>query len=150
MPSRASTLAIAVQRHRGYLSIPASSRLTLETAAQHQNEHRMTAERVPFITHTPFIDPDALSCAERTMQSINIWTMFGRPLFRIDQRFAEDCSIRRSNRDDGDADLVDAGRCRFLLQDGYSFALEDAVQKPPLYAQHAGTYCSLETIEDVQ
>ena len=60
-----STLDIAVQRHRGKQSIPAPSPLRLETAAQHENEHRMTAERVPFISHAPLMDPDAPSYAKR-------------------------------------------------------------------------------------
>jgi len=86
-----STLGIAVQRHRGKQSIPASSLPTLENAAQHQNEHRMTAERVPFIRHTLLMDPDALNYAERTIQSIAGRCSGGRS-FVYTNAFVEDFS----------------------------------------------------------
>jgi len=102
---------------------------TLSIAAQHLNEYPLAAERVPSITHTPSFDSDALYYAERTIQSISGQCSGGRS-FAYTNTFAEDCSTHQSNRDDGDADLVDAGSCRFLLSGGYSFTLEIAVQKP--------------------
>ena len=89
----------------------------------------MTAERVFIITHTLLIDPDALYYAEQTIQSMSGQSSGGRS-FAYTNAFAEDCSTHQSNRDDGDADLVDAGRCGFLLQDGRPITLEIAVQKP--------------------